>query len=243
MKSQKNVIFSLLFISLLFTSGCVLLRLIQLKVQLNEFEKNIRVETGKGLTFTFLNPVLLDRDVLLLGKRPPTMIIPHGREEIWRYVFNKVYKKPVHEPHRSVVPLDLFFREHLLFKAAMPRQFMEDLPRVFIVESLKELGRAEIRPNERLVMGAFSNPDPLEKAPLLKRKDLLELLGQPYHTRTNAAKLEMVYIYRLKKADSDKKKKTGSLWLRFTFPKGARLISGAEARFAGIKITMTYPPP
>ena len=76
----------------LLSSGCVYLRLLELKRQLAAFERNFTLETSEGVRLGFLRPVLLTRDIRWLGLKPET-VQQTGEIEQWRV---RWLKEPAH---------------------------------------------------------------------------------------------------------------------------------------------------
>ena len=60
----KLNIFLVLLTIVLFLTGCVFVRMMKIKSQLNDFESNFELNDNNGLTLVFLNPELLADDVL-----------------------------------------------------------------------------------------------------------------------------------------------------------------------------------
>ena len=71
-RTKRLLWFALLCMALLGLSGCVYLRLLEFKGQLSNFDENFSVDLEEGLSITFLNPVILQKDMWKIGL-PPTI--------------------------------------------------------------------------------------------------------------------------------------------------------------------------
>ena len=71
MRVLDNRISVFLLVIILLSTGCVYLRLLQVKNQLNDFEGNFDLKDQNGLKLVFKNPVLLSRDIVWLTKNNP----------------------------------------------------------------------------------------------------------------------------------------------------------------------------
>ena len=78
-----------LILILLLTSGCVLVRMLKVKNQLNDFDKNFDLHDKRGLTLVFKNPVLGSNDIEWLMKGEPSANKKIEKGELWTYVFEK----------------------------------------------------------------------------------------------------------------------------------------------------------
>src|SRR3989304_8582242 len=68
----KQVTIYLVLSLIILTTGCVLLRLLEVKRQLNDFNNYFQINDQNGFSLVFLNPTLHTDDILWLAKRPPT---------------------------------------------------------------------------------------------------------------------------------------------------------------------------
>jgi hypothetical protein len=166
----------------LLCSGCVYLRLLQLKLQLGDFDKNFAVDTHDGLALTFRNPMLLDRDVEEFFHWVPEARQQNGSAEKWHFAW---VKKPAAdetgEPPLEI-GLDLYFSNHKLVKFVAPERFFAvTMPKRLALAALRSLGRAKIDRDKRRASSTITADDLQTAATdlFLSRPGLLAALGQP----------------------------------------------------------------
>ena len=70
-------------------SGCLLQRISALHDQVCNFDENFEMSTADGFRLTFLNPVVLDRDVILIAGAEPYMTTPVNNGEMMKYRIRK----------------------------------------------------------------------------------------------------------------------------------------------------------
>jgi hypothetical protein len=220
--------------------GCVYLRLLEVKFQLSDFDKYLRLEDKEGLDLIFLKPVLLKEDILYLAKRGPTSILESPQSSIWQFYFQKRGEGKNRSEEEFDVPVDLFFESETLTMVRFPRRFVEILPRRFIVESFKAIGRGEVNTGKRHVSGTLPGQKEGDGIPIPRKTDLLRLLGMPTEERRSSPVFSMKYTYVLKSAKPEPAGSSPEAWASFEFHAQTQQLVKAEARFAGIKLSMTF---
>jgi hypothetical protein len=220
--------------------GCVYLRLLEVKFQLSDFEKNFRLEDKGGLDLIFLKPVLLKEDILYLARQGPTTVQESPKISIWQFYFQKKGEGKSRNEKEFDVPVDLFFEGEVLTMVKLPKRFIEILPRPFIVESFKAIGRGKVHTEGRHVSGTFPAEKEGDGIPIPRKTDFLRLLGKPTEERRSSHAFAMTYIYILKPSNPESSGNPPQAWASFEFIPRTHRLSKAEARFAGIKLSMTF---
>ncbi len=125
-------------------SGCVWLRLLELKNQLSDFEENFATEVSDHFTLIFKHPVLLNDDFVELAKLEPTIKerIPTGSR--WIQAFHKVDAAGKVQPG-----VDFFFtldfnRDDYLTRWDFSKVFMTMAPPQFFEASIRSLGKGKV---------------------------------------------------------------------------------------------------
>jgi hypothetical protein len=90
--------------------GCIYLRLLEVKFQLSDFDKYLRLGDKEGLDLIFLKPVLLKEDILYLVRRGPTTIWESPESSIWQFYFQKRGEGKNRSEEEFDVPVDLFLK-------------------------------------------------------------------------------------------------------------------------------------
>lgn len=200
-------------------SGCVYLRLLDIKNQLRDFDKNFFIEGRSELVIGFHQPVLRTKDVkFLIGAEP--LYQNDAGESVYHYEFDLVRATAVPvvpvdvalgtttfvaEASTPVAPappplhrltLDLAFREGRLVKIIVPETFMLLFPRNVMVETLKQAARAEVYETKRLARGRIAlDRDTEAELPSLTKT--LFLLGEPLETHPEGDQQIFIYQYRI----------------------------------------------
>lgn len=195
-------------IALLF-SGCVYLRLLQLKLQLGDFEKNFAVDTRDGLALTFKNPMLLDEDVEKFFRWVPDGRQKSGTAEKWHFAWIKD-SAPAEAAQPPVeITFDLFFSEGKLVKIVAPEKFFAaTLPKSLALAGLRSLGHAKVDKEKRRADSTISSDELKDAAAdrFLTRTGMLEALGQPSSPPTTKDDLE---VWRYQFSPISKKQRFG----------------------------------
>jgi hypothetical protein len=239
MLSKRFVACFLLTVLMISFSGCVYLRLLEVKRQLADFEKHCALENRDALAVTFRKPVLLKEDVLFLAKRGPTFAEDGPQRGMWQYQFVKQY--PPQQPEEKGlydVPVGLFFQEDKLYRGTLPERFYHLMPRAFLIEAMRTIGRAQVNPVDRHARGEFYEIQEQWKYPLPKKQDFLRLLGSPYSEEDTETTSTLTYIYVLQRGVSDPAPRQEA-WGRLTFSKGVDEPVQIEAKLAGLRLSLS----
>jgi hypothetical protein len=160
-------------------SGCVYLRLLEVKKQLKNFDENFAIGGRSNLIIEFKNPVLRSKDARFLVGAEPLFQTEKEGEILQHYEFNLVHRSSVTAlPPLNQLSLDLASREGRLAKIIVPKKFMLLFPRNVIVETLKQAKDAEVYELKKLARGRIHLMPELE-AELPSYEKTLMLLGDP----------------------------------------------------------------
>jgi hypothetical protein len=192
----------LLLAGALLLSGCVYLRLLELKKQFAHFDENFKTDTTDGVRIDCLNPLLLADDVRWIGVFPET-ITTEGSHENWRVRWIK--DAPPGPPETTVydVELDARFTHGRLTHIAIPERYFEFFPKELFVNLLRSTGGAQINAGSRSA-DVQNTPEP--GAPPIKPPTLDSIgamLGRPTERLTRDG-LE-IFRYRYRALTSEKK--------------------------------------
>ncbi|MBL0349568.1 MAG: hypothetical protein IPP68_04230 [Elusimicrobia bacterium] len=211
---------AVLLLAVPFLSGCVYLRLLEIKKQLRNFDENFYISGRSELIIGFNVPVLKTKDVKFLIGAEPLYQTAEG-EDVYHYEFEESPAPVVPAPvvfgtttfvlNESTVPaagppplarlsLDLAFHEGKLVKIIVPETFMLLFPRNVLVETLKQAANAEVFETKRLARGRISLPPHIE-AELPSLSKTLFLLGEPATSYPEGDLQTFVYNFRIAKED------------------------------------------
>jgi len=229
----------LLLLAITSLSGCVYLRLLEIKRQLADFGRHCTLEYRDALVVVFREPVLLKEDILYLAKKGPTMAEETPRHSMWQYHFVKQYP-PRQEGEGGVfdVPVRLFFDEHKMNMGALPARFYELMPRDFILEAIRAIGHAQVNPVTRYAEGRFHGKQNNTPIPLPRKQDLLRLMGRPYSVEDSGRDCTLSFLYSLQRGKTDPSPPSEA-WARLTFSKEGGGLTKIEAKFAGMRFVLS----
>ena len=224
-------------------AGCVWLRLLETKGQLEEFDHHFRVEVTDSFTLHFLHPVLFDEDLTELAEVAPTQLetLPSG-ETRWTEVFHKTDVLGKREaPERTIWFQQRFNAEHKMIAWTFSPLFMDVAPPRFLEASLRSLGKGTIfQSRHQLTV----NPEDIPKfsAALPDLKAIRGLLGTPIEERKDGDAWMLVYRFDLDTptpaTPANEKRRIALVKLYFDEATGA--LNRFSGRFIGLRLSINY---
>jgi hypothetical protein len=240
MHLRRLLLLFLLCALALALSGCIYLRLLQVKYQLNTFDGYVKIRNHDGLSLLFLKPLLLKEDILFLAGRHPTKAQESHHGTRWQYLFLKQLQGPEKECGDFNVMVGLLFQKNRLATVTLPQRFFENLTEPFIMASLKALGRSQINIKDRFAQSAVHGKDLWRSHNLPGKQDVLRLLGRPSREEMEDDLVVLTYRFRLKPGKGDEKKGPAYGWTQLTFQTPSETLLRAEARFAMVRLSMDF---
>ncbi|MFT3867129.1 MAG: hypothetical protein QM715_01405 [Nibricoccus sp.] len=193
----------LLLIALtLVLSGCVYLRLLDLKKQFARFDENFVLLPGDDFELRFLKPVLTASDVRWLGAEPKT-VRPWKDGEEWSIRWVKTPPPGLRE--ESVYDMEFIARlaDDRLVEAAIPKRYFAYFPKELFINLLRSTGAAKVDKTDRQAETQTETPP---ETPLPNLKSIGGMLGAPTQKTTNkSGQLVYLYLYRLDLPKPDSK--------------------------------------
>lgn len=194
----------------LLLSGCVYLRLLELKKQLGRFDEFFGVQTTDGLAIVCHEPVLRPADLRWIGVKPErTRQLGHAEE--WQVRWVKQLPPGIHEPIEYDITLNLGFADDRLTRVAIPEKYFAVMPKPFLVGVIRSLGRGRIDKAGRQIETAISPADIAAARPNLP--DVDKLLGRPSEERQEGTTTIVRYRY----VPSTPESRTGVFDMHLTF--------------------------
>lgn len=228
-----SIIFLLFIVS---STGCVYLRLLKVKRQLNDFENNFELNDQNGLKFVFKNPVLLSGDIIWLMKNDPLSREQAENGEIWVYVLEKQYLDENTDKVNYDIPILFYVRDDKLIEMTFPERFIKNLSKPLLIKMLGSMGKSEISKSTRSAGTEFkgSNSDEIPK-----KRYIISVLGKPYEDETTDDTQTFTYLYNLKKSDMAKEDDQFDLKMRFSFGDDNDSLEKAEYNFNGLTMSLS----
>ena len=208
----RRLLAFLLLASALFGSGCVYLRLLELKKQFARFDAFFKADTTDGVRIDCLKPLLRTDDVRWLGVFPE-IIVTDGERETWRVRWIK--DAPAGPPETAVYDVELSarFLDDQLCHVAIPERYFQFFPKELFVNLLRSTGSARI---DRSSRSATVENAPAPDAPEIKPPTLDSIggmLGRP----TERTQRDGLDILRYRYRPVTREKKAKPLDVTFTF--------------------------
>jgi len=182
-------------------SGCVYLRLLELKKQFAHFEQNFVVQPTEDFTLHCLHPVLTSSDLRWLGAEPKT-ITPWNNGEEWKIRWIKI---PAPNTNEAFV-YDMEFIARLvdgrLVEASIPKRYFAYFSKELFVNLLRSTGSAKVDRGDHQTEAQTETP---AETALPNIKTIKGMLGGPTQQSTKAGQTVYLYRYRLDLAEPESK--------------------------------------
>lgn len=230
----------LLLLVLSGLSGCVYLRLLELKGQFAEFDRHFRVENGEHFIVRFLHPVLYRDDFTELSKLDPTRVetIPTGKRTV--QVYRKLDAKGQSQPGSDIVFTLDFDQEDRLTTWDFGPLFMTLAPAPFLEASLRSLGKGKVdEAKHQLQVNPADLPKVNARAP--RRDEIVKLLGQPHEQAANAEREVAVYRFQMQttRVDEGYEDRRASS-IKLEYDRQTQELLKLRGKFCGLKISINF---
>lgn len=237
MKLKQRLVQFLLILIVLSNTGCVYLRLLQVKRQLNDFHNNFNLSDDGGLTLIFKNPVLLEKDIVWLMKNKPLDAERSENGELWRYILEKHYAEANREEDNFDIPISMYFQNEKLVEITFPERFLKDLSIPLLKKMLSSMGKAAIDKVNRQLESSFEGSNASE---IPKKKYVLNVLGIPYENKTIEGVTDFNYLYTLKNTGNNSKDKEFEFKINFSFENTQDRLEKAEFNLNGLGFSLKF---
>lgn len=236
MRVLDNRISVFLLVIILLSTGCVYLRLLQVKNQLNDFEGNFDLKDQNGLKLVFKNPVLLSRDIVWLTKNNPISREHSPEGENWLYILEKQHADENNEAVDYDIPLTFYIRDDKVVEIAFPERFLENLSIPLLIKILGAMGKSEITKSKRSAGTEFKGGNTDE---MPKKRYILSVLGSPYKNEKNDKAIILTYLYNFKSNEAKNDDRAFNLKMTFSFREHDELLQRAEYNFNGLTMSLS----
>lgn len=233
---QSIVYFGFLFLMAVI-SGCVFLRLLEVKRQLNDFNNYFQINDQDGFSLVFLKPTLHTDDILWLAKRPPTSKEVKDQVEVWTYLFEKDYRGQKDGEGNFDIPIIMFFEKDKLNEIRFPERFLKVLSKPLLARMFESMGSAEINEWNRSASSKFEGKDSME---IPKKEQVTLVLGKPFYNKDSKSDSIFTYKYNLKNDATNSKGKRFNLWIKFAFNQLDEKLLKVDGNFSRLKVSMDF---
>ena len=222
-------------------SGCVWLRLLEVKNQLQEFDRNFRVTIAEQLVVQFLHPVMLSDDFLYLTELEPTRIEALPRGQRWLVDFHKLDAAgQIEKPLKTLTFTMEFNERRKLTRFGFSPLFLAIAPPEFLEASIRSMGKGAVDTGHRQLR---VDPQHLPKiaAPLPTHHSIIATFGRPLLETKDQGELHAFYRFM---ADTRPiKGNTGANRLaevRVSFDPASGRLNRMTGKFVGLKLRINY---
>jgi hypothetical protein len=190
-RSRRGLALGLAALTLLL-SGCVYLRLLEIKQQLGKFDEFFTLQTHDGLALVCQTPVLRTSDIRWIGLGPEK-IKTLGHAQQWQVRWIKQLPQGVTEKTEFDIVLEMTFADDKLSRIAIPERYFAVMPKAFLVGVIKSLGRGKIDKMGKKIEAQISAAEIAAARPNLPAID--KLLGVPSEERVEGTSTVVRYRY------------------------------------------------
>jgi len=237
MKLKQSIVYLGFLFLMAVISGCVLLRLLEVKRQLNDFNNYFQINDQNGFSLVFLNPTLHTDDILWLAKRPPTSKEVKDQVEVWTYLFEKDYRGQKDEEGNFDIPIVMLFEKDKLNEIRFPERFLKVLSKPLLARMFESMGSAEINEWNRSASSKFEGKDSME---IPKKEQVTLVLGKPFYNKDSKSDSIFTYKYNLKNDATNSKGKQFNLWIKFAFNQLDERLLKVDGNFSRLKVSMDF---
>ncbi len=186
-----------LFAATLLLSGCVWLRLLDLKNQFADFDRWIEVPDNAGLELRFRRPLLLGEDLDTLIRGLPTATVVGPEVTVNSYAFTHVPAEGGPDPASAerILVLTTGIRAGRLAFVDLPPAIFRVIPRELALRAMRSLGHVAVNRIERNATTAVDFTGVTTTLPT--GDELVALFGRPNQISEQAGRLRVLWRYRL----------------------------------------------
>ncbi|HKB90300.1 MAG TPA: hypothetical protein VKC60_07260 [Opitutaceae bacterium] len=214
-------------------SGCIYLRLLELKHQLADFDRNFQIQSADGVEFTCLHPVLLVDDMSFFGITPERRM-KEGPTETWDLRWVKVLPIGASEPPGFAITARTHFREGKLDQFALSESFFGLVPKALLIDTLRALGKASVETSSKSASTHYTTRAAASDTFFPNLSRVREMLGRPYSEQTINTLTEYEYRY----VTVPQQHANDAIRIRLRFITATGKLKSAMCAFTGGKINL-----
>lgn len=230
------------FITLIFLSvslsGCVYLRFLKVKNQLDDFERNFTLDDSGGLHLGFENPVLRDSDIVWLMSSEPEKTQQYWEKgqnkEKWTYVLMKRYRTADNEKGNFDIPVYFIMTDGKLTSISLPERFTEYFSIAMFRDLMDSFGDADV---SRLRKESRSRVEGSDQYRLPTTREIRSVLGVPYYNQRD--KKDNFYYYRYYINTTGPEDRPGVM-IKYSFDPENDELKYIESNIKGAKILIDF---
>jgi hypothetical protein len=224
--------------TLVLLSGCIYLRLLELKRQFASFDRHFEADTREGLRITCRKPVLLDEDLAFFRLAPESRQRA-GAAERWHFRWVKHPPVPGEDPARHEVTADFVFVDHRLTRVLLPERFFVFVPKPLFLSILRAFGHAQVDRDKRTATARVEeNSGPSGGPAPLTPTDLTAMLGAPMEKSDTPEGVLWHYHYRA----ASPGQRSGRIDVAFTLDRALAQVRRIRGRVFDATLDVSFAP-
>jgi hypothetical protein len=217
------------------------MRLLRMKKQFRDFDRYVHIENNYGVALLFVEPILLENDVVWLMKSEPTISARSGRYHLAKYVFKKRYTMPGQPTQeRFEIALNLTFKDGKLHKVRFPKKFSSVLKPGLVSNSLRSVGEGTVNKDERSVTATVATNQKTLTTLIPTRQDIEYALGAVYTKQQTTSRFTMMYQYTLQPKPNEAKKNSPVVSMWFHFRPEEETLKTARVAFNNMSASINF---
>lgn len=231
---NKILLISILILIVTGITGCVYLRFLKVKNQLEDFEKNFLIDDSQGLSLVFKNPVLEEGDIKWLMSADPDRNSDQEDSRILTYILKKRYNRIKNEKENFDIPVKFRINEGRLSRVTLPDRFLKYFSSSLFKSLLGSFGQADIK---KFSKEARSRVKESEEYSLPTTKEIVAVLGNPYYRKMDRKKVSFIYRYYI---NEDGPADRPGVRFNFHFDRKSNKLLEVKSNIKGIDISIDF---
>ena len=222
---------AILSMSCLMLTGCVYLRLLELKNQFGDFKENVELNYDQATKFILKNPILLSKDMRWLMKQEPTSRHVENGVQKWIYWLVKQHPPGTQEEGDFDVRLGMVFKEELLHEMWFPLRYQEFMSEEVLWSTFADVKHGN--DNEKKMSTKWTWYTGAPDFPTMG--EYVRILGSPYTRSEDESTITLTYYYDLKIRSKALKPGKHDHTLIFTFDKETSKMMAAKVTLGRLR--------
>ncbi len=244
-KRYNTLLFVSLVIILFCSQGCVYLRLLNLKHQLSNVDRNFEFRNNNGLVLIFKNPILYREDIQFLACIGPTRTVKKESGLEMQYTYRKETRGRITTGNdlSSITVRVGINSSDKAESVTFPMEFLALMPKAFFRSLMTAVGKGKIDRKKKSLTAQWTDVRTASGTKIVTvpgRKEIRSTLGVPSVVRKKKDGLHEVYRYTYVKPPRCTVKKKYYAGGRFIYePKTGKLLRSV-AVLGGMSIDIDY---
>lgn len=232
--NNRKFYLTILLILIVGLTGCVYLRFLKVKHQLEDFEENFSIDDAGGLTLIFKNPVLEDGDIVWLMSSEPDRNSNEDDRKVLTYILEKRYLRVRNEKKNYDIPVKFIIEEDRLSQVKLPERFLKYFSKSLFRNLLNSFAKADIK---KLSKEARSSVGKSDDYKLPGTREIMTVLGKPYFSKKTDSQLIYIYKYYINKEGPDDRP---GVRFEYYFDENGEILRSVKSNIKGMDVYIDF---